>query len=224
MGGSRKSGQPPDEGDVGWLLRAISQRISDGDLPGGIELDPARVALIFGSSRELVALALAKLEDAGVTVRTGESWMVRIDRVVTMVDMLNRVGPLLRAMTSLAASRISPSDAAGLLAAYDQLAGFAGSATSRQRGQGYALYMKRLAAASGSSFHIESTDLVLEKATAAIDAFFAAGPGDPGAPSPGDELAWLARALMAGDTAAADAAIVKHLRLIGEYLAASSLD
>jgi DNA-binding GntR family transcriptional regulator len=224
VGQGGKPGQAPEEGAAGQLAQAISQRISDGELAPGAELDPARLAPVFGTTREMTALALAKLEEGGMTVRRGDGWIVPVDRVPTHLDMLKRVGPLLRAMTSLAASRIVPSDAAGLLAAYDRIAGLGGDGSPATRAAGYALYMRRLAAASGSAFHRDGTELMLAQTDGALRTYFAAGPGPSGMPRPGDELAWLARALMAGDAAAADAAVVKHLRLIADYLESSGIE
>jgi DNA-binding FadR family transcriptional regulator len=121
-------------------------------------------------------------------------------------------------MTSLAASRITPSEAAGLLAAYDRMAGLAGDGSPESRAGAYALYMRRLAAASGSSFHVLAADLMLAETTTLLESFFAADPQQPGRPGPTDELAWLARALMGGNAEAASEAVEKHLDLIARHL------
>ncbi|MGL6042482.1 MAG: hypothetical protein ACRC1J_01020, partial [Sandaracinobacteroides sp.] len=155
------------------------------------------------------------------TVRVGDSWMVRIDRETLAHEFLNRAGPLLRAIAILAATRITPSEAAGLLAAYDRFADAAGAAPASSRADAYALYMRRLASASGSSFHVLAVDLMLLETSAVLIAFFETRARDAGAPGPEAELAWLARALMGGDGSAALESVDKHLHQIGLHLSAA---
>ncbi|MGL6043451.1 MAG: hypothetical protein ACRC1J_05960, partial [Sandaracinobacteroides sp.] len=62
MGTDREAGRSPEEESSGLLARAVLQRIADGDLPGGLELDPGRIAQLFGSSPAIAMHALEQLE------------------------------------------------------------------------------------------------------------------------------------------------------------------
>jgi DNA-binding GntR family transcriptional regulator len=220
MGPGREGRRRPEEQSAAALAQAILQRIADGDLPNGTELDPERLAAIFGSTPALAAGALEQLEDAGATVRIGDSWMVRIDRVVADRELLNRLGPLFRAVTSLAAGRITAAEAAGLLAAYDRAAGLAGDGSARSRTEGYALFMRRLVAASASSFHEAATETILAETESLQEIFLERRQNEPlvQGGGPMDELARLARALMARDEAAACEAADDHLIIIARHL------
>jgi DNA-binding GntR family transcriptional regulator len=200
------------------LATVILQRIADGDLPAGLVLEPSRLSVLFNADAASIAAALELLEDAGATVRIDNSWMVRTDRQPGRHEVLQRAAPLLRAITSLAAERISPAEAAGLLAAYDRFAGLAGDGSAEARADGYRLFLRRLAEASGSSFHALGIATLLDDTGVLVDRFIAQLMLAPGRRPPDDPLARLAQALMASDAQEAATAIDDHLILLGRHI------
>lgn len=218
MSPDRSGRREPGEESVGGLAAEILRRIVDGDLPAGFELDPARLAGVFDTTPARTARALEQLEDAGATVRLGDIWMVRTDRPQPGREVLNRAGPLLRAITVLAVGRITPAEAAGLLAAYDRFSGLSGDPSQATRAEGYRVFMRRLADSAGSSFQALAMETVLAETADMLDRMLDQRMLPAALSDPDDELARLARALMASDGQAAADAIDDHIIILGRYL------
>jgi DNA-binding GntR family transcriptional regulator len=200
------------------LASAIYVRIAGGDLPTGAELDPERLAPLFAASPDAVAAALALLEAQGATERFGPVWRVGRSRDGALRDLMNRAAPILRAVVGLAAARISPAEAATVLAAYDRFAGLSADSSAAARAQGYRDLMNQLAEASGSSFHVRSVEGLLDEATPLIDRMVAHRMAAQRIAEPDDDLGRLARAMMQSNPATASAALEDHLILLARYL------
>lgn len=212
------TGRSAGQGGPDDLASAILARIIGGDLPGGAELAPTRLAAVFSAADADIVAALRLLETHGAAVPDGANWRV--------ADSLDRDGralllwvlPLLRAVVLLASARVTPAEAAGILAAYDRYVGLAGEATAESRLNGYRLMMTRLAAASGSAFHAASLAAILESAGPHLARMVAHQMASRRVAEPDDELGRLAQALMQGNVPAASAALEDHLLLLSRYL------
>jgi DNA-binding GntR family transcriptional regulator len=212
------AGRSDGQGGPNDLVPAILARIAGGDLPAGSELDPERLALLFESAGSDVEEALARLESLGATERVGRHWRVSRSRDGQARDLMHWIVPLLRAVVSLAVARTKPGEAAGILAAYDRFAGLAGDSSPGARAQGYRLLMERLAAASGSNFHVRTMAGLLGQAEPLIDRIVAHNMASRRTAEPDDELGRLAQAIMQGNPAAAEAALEDHLIILGHHL------
>jgi DNA-binding GntR family transcriptional regulator len=212
------AGRSAGQGGPDDLVPAILARIAGGDLPAGSELDPERLAMLFDAADADVAEALARLESLGATERDGLRWRVSRDRDGQARDLMHWIVPLLRAVVSLAVARAKPGEAAGILAAYDRFAGLAGDSSPGARAQGYRLVMERLAAASGSSFHVRTMAGLLDQAEPLVDRIVVHHMASRRTAEPDDELGRLAQALMQGNSAAASAALEDHLIILGHHL------
>lgn len=212
------AGRSAGQGGPDDLASAILARIAGGDLPAGAELDPARLSLLFSATQVDVTDALDVLQAHGAVSRDKRGWRVAESRDGQGRDLLHWAVPLLRAVVSLAAERITPAEAAGVLAAYDRHAGLAGDGTLSSRVEGYRLMMQRLASSSGSRFHVGSMDGFLDKAEPVLQRMVAHRMASRRTAEPDDELGRLAGALMQGNAKAAAAALEDHLVLLGRYL------
>ena len=212
--GGRSAGQGgPDD-----LASAILARIAGGDLPAGAELDPARLALLHGAAEADVMQALRLLAEQGAVLLAAGQWRVAEGRNRHGRDLMHWLVPVLRAVVSLAVARITPAEAAGVLAAYDRYAGLAGDGTVASRLQGYREMMDRLAAASGSQFHAGSLAGLLDQAGVPLSRMMARQMQSRRGAQPDDDLGRLAQAMMQGYEAAASAALEDHLILLSHYL------
>jgi DNA-binding GntR family transcriptional regulator len=211
-GSSSGQGGPDD------LASAILARIAGGDLPAGAELDPARFAQLFGVPEAAILEALQRLEGRGAVRPQGAGWRVVRGPDGEGRDLLHWAVPVLRSVVALAIARISPAEAAGVLAAYDRYAGLAGDGSVSARLVGYRLVLARLAAASGSQFHANSLLGVLDQAEPALRRMLSHQMACRRTAEPDDELGRLAQAMMQGNADAATAALDDHLILLGRYL------
>jgi DNA-binding GntR family transcriptional regulator len=218
MGPGDSAGRSDGPEGPDGLASAIYFRIAGGDLPAGAELDPERLAPLFAASADAIAAALALLEAQGVTERFGPIWRVGSSRDGSLRDLMNRAAPILRAVVGLAAARITPAEAATLLAAYDRFAGLSADSSAAARAQGYRDLMNQLAQASGSSFHVRSVASLLDEATPLIDRMVSHRMAAQRIAEPDDDLGRLARAMMQSNASAASAALEDHLILLGRYL------
>lgn len=218
----RSAGQGPDD-----LASALLARIAGGDLPGGAELDPVRLAPLYGVRDVDIADALPLLAAHGAATFDGMRWRVADRRSGEDAggpggsgrepDLLHWLVPVLRAIVTLAAARVTPAEAAGILAAYDRYAGLAGDGTAAGRTEGYRQMMERLAAASGSRFHAGSLAGLLDQADRPLRRMVARRMQSRRTAEPDDELGRLAQAMMQGQAADASAALEDHLILLGRY-------
>jgi DNA-binding GntR family transcriptional regulator len=218
MSPGESAGRSAGQGGPDDLAAAILARIAGADLAAGIELDPERLSHMFGASGPDVALALQRLEAHGAVRSERGSWRVATRRAGQGRDLSYWAVPLLRSIVALASARITPAEAAGVLAAYDRHVGLAGDGTPESRVEGYRLMMRRLAAASGSRFHTSSTAGFLDRAEAVLQRMVAHRMASRRMAEPDDELGRLAAALMQGNPQAAVAALEDHLILLGRYL------
>jgi len=212
------AGRSAGQGGPDDLASAIMARIAGGDLPGGTELDPARLALLFETSDTEVLGALHLLERHGVAEQDTQVWRVSRSRGGQGRDLLHWLVPLLRSVVSLAAVRITPAEAAGILAAYDRYVGLSGEGTVAARTSGYRQMMERLAAVAGSRFYQNSMASLFDRAEPMLARMVTRQMAIPGPAEPDDALGRLAQALMQGKPAAASAALEDHLILLGRYL------
>jgi DNA-binding GntR family transcriptional regulator len=199
------------------VAAALLARISGGDLPAGAELEPAALSSIFGCSHADIEAALCHLETVGATERLEGTWRVSLTRQGEARDLMHWAAPILRAVVGLAVTRITPADAAAVLAAYDRFAGLSGDGSAATRTLGYAQMMRRLADASGSSFHVRAVDRLLEEAAPLVAKMVAHQMAFRKRPEPDDELGRVARAMMQSNPANASAALEDHLLLLARY-------
>lgn len=212
------AGRPDGQGRPDDLVPAILARIAGGDLPAGAEIDPATLARLFDATEPDLDDALVRLEAHGAVERAEDRWYVAEGRRGQGRDLLHWAMPLLRAVVALAAERITPGEAAGILAAYDRHVGLAGDGSAASRTSGYRQLMERLASASGSRFHMASIAGLLDQADAHVQRMVLHQMASRRAAEPDDELGRLAAALMQGNPAMASAAIEDHLILLSRYL------
>jgi DNA-binding GntR family transcriptional regulator len=212
------AGRPDGQGRPDDLASAILARIAGGDLPAGAEIDPILLATLFETNELEVGAALARLEAHGAVRRSDGRWRVAESGRGQRRDLLHWAMPLLRAVVALVAARITPAEAAGILAAYDRHVGLAGDGSAASRAAGYRLLMERLASASGSRFHMASMAGLLDQAEPAIMRMAVHQMASRREAEPDDELGRLAAALMQGNPALASAAIEDHLILLSRYL------
>ena len=212
------AGRSAGQGGPDDLASAILARIAGGDLPAGSELDPVRLAILYDVPDADVGEALRLLAAHGAAERDGPVWRVAHGHSGQGRDLLHWLAPALRAVVSLAVARVTPAEAAGVLAAYDHYAGLAGDGTVLSRVQGYRMMLERLAAISGSRFHAGSLEGLLTQADTLLQRMVTHQMQSRRTPEPEDELGRLARAMMQGNAAAASAALEDHLILLGRYL------
>ncbi len=212
------AGRSLGQGGPDDLAAAILARIAGGDLPAGAELDPERLALIFASPVDVIGGALALLEVHGATERVGVLWRVSPNREGQARELMHWVAPVLRAVVGLAVTRITPADAAAVLASYDRFAGLSGDGQAATRADGYAQFMRRLAEASGSSFHVQTVDSLLDRTAPLVKRMVEHQMATRHRPEPDDDLGRLARAMMRTNAPAASAALEDHLLLLSRYL------
>lgn len=212
------AGRPAGQGGPDDLAAAILARIAGGDLPAGAEVNPARFIHLFNATEADIIEALNLLVANGAVEPVGEGWRVVQDRDGQGRDLLHQAVPLMRSVVTLAIARISPAEAAGILAAYDRHTGLAGDGSVAARAAGYRQMMERLAAASGSRFHAASMQGVLDQAEPFLPRMVAHQMASRRSPEPDDELGRLAQAMMQGNAVSAMAALEDHLILLGRYL------
>jgi DNA-binding GntR family transcriptional regulator len=215
--GSGPEGRRPATGNGdGSLKHLLLRRMAGGDLPPGAVLHGDRMARLFAVGEEEMHAALGALAREGRVAEAGNgSWRVTALAEASPQDVLKRLAPVLRAVVGLAAGRITPLEAAGVLAAYDRFAGLAGDGTDAARAEGYALMLRRLADAAGSGFHARALEQLIPALAPLADRLVAQHVSCYRNRSPEDALARLARALMAADAHAAEAALEDHLVLLG---------
>ncbi|PZU48580.1 MAG: hypothetical protein DI568_07295 [Sphingomonas sp.] len=206
MGSGRNGRRSPAAFGLGDLASEIFSRVSGGHPQPGAQLSLARLSDDLNASAADILAALAELERAHAVVRNGDGWVL-----ASQYDpLLARHRPQLEHLAADAAPRITPAQAAGLLAAFDRLAGLAGDGSAESRAQAYGLYLHRLADAVPDPGHAQAVAQYLAEAAETVKALAQAylnrRPPDPDAP-----LARLARAMMAGNTEAAEGAFQDHL-------------
>ncbi len=200
------------------LANAIMARIRGRDLPAGARLDPVRLAPIMGAAEDQISRALEMLESSGAVIRNGTVWMVRRDRKAQPREILSRGKPALLAIARLAASHASPAQAAAISAARDRLGGLSGDGGLATRAAAYRETMELAALASGSRFHAGTLRQMLDEAA---DLFAPIAQRDMQMyprPNPDGELLRFARAIVAGDPDAAEAAMKDHLLLLARHM------
>ncbi len=212
------AGRSAGQGGPDELAAAIMARIAGGDLPAGAELDPVRLAFLFDTSDTAVLEALHLLEGHGVTEQDMHVWRVSRSRGGQGRDLLHWLVPLLRSVVSLAAARVTPAEAAGILAAYDRYAGLSGEGTAAARIAGYRQMMERLAAVAGSRFHQSSMAGLFDRAEPMLARMITRQMAIRAPAEPDDALGRLAQALMQGKPDDASAALEDHLILLARYL------
>jgi DNA-binding GntR family transcriptional regulator len=212
------AGRPDGQGRPDDLVSAILARIAGGDLPAGADIDPAVLARLFEATEPDIDDALLRLEAHGAVGRANGRWRVAEGGGGQGRDLLHWAVPLLRAVVALAAARITPVEAAGILAAYDRHVGLAGDGSAASRAEGYRQLMERLASASGSRFHMATMAGLLDQAEPSVQRMVVHQMASRRAAEPDDELGRLAAALMQGNAAMASAAIEDHLILLSRYL------
>lgn len=213
----RSAGQGGPDG----LASAIWTRIAGGDLPAGSELHPERLAALYSATVPGITDALHLLAAHGAAVQQGAHWHVGDMRHRQARDILHWLVPALRAVVSLAVARITPAEAAGVLAAYDRYAGLAGDGTGASRAAGYRQYMERLAEASGSRFHALTIAQLLDQAEPLLIRMVSHQMHSRRVAEPDDELGRLAQAMMRGHLPSATAALEDHLILLRRYFDSS---
>jgi DNA-binding GntR family transcriptional regulator len=212
------AGRSAGQGGPDGLASAILARIAGGDLPAGSELSPERLAVLYKADPADITEALRLLAAHGAAVQSGAQWHVRSSQHRPVRDVLHWLVPALRGVVTLAVARITPAEAARLLAAYDRYAGLAGDGTLATRAGGYRQLVERLAEASGSRFHALSITQLLDQAEPLLTRMVAHQMQSRRVAEPDDELGRLAQAMMRGHGPAASAALEDHLILLRRYL------
>ena len=218
MADERQRPGQPGAHRVSELADTLMARIRDGDLPSGTQLQPSCLASVLAASLDDVASALERLEGDGATMREGDGWVVRADRMASQREILARARPLLVSTARLAAQRCTPALAASFMALRDRVAGLSGDGTPPTRIRAYAALLRCLAGASGSAFHITAMERLLAEAQPTIEAIVRHNAMKRLPPDPDGELARLGRALMAGDPASAAQAAEDHVLLVSRQL------
>jgi DNA-binding GntR family transcriptional regulator len=216
MGSGPQGGRPATGKGDGSLKQLLLRRMAGGDLPPGAVLRGDRMARLFEVEEQEMHAALGALAREGRLAETGEGvWRVTAAAEVSPQEVLKRLAPVLRAVVALAAGRITPVEAAGVLAAYDRFAGLAGDGTDAARVEGYALLLRRLADGAGSGFHARALEQMIAPLAPLAGRLVAQHVSCYRNRPPDDGLARLARALMAADAHGAEAALEDHLMLLG---------
>lgn len=200
------------------LAEALMGRIQDRDLPAGALLDPASLAPVMEAREDQIAEALHLLEGRGVAIRTGSAWMVRHDRKAHAREILSRGEPVLMAIARLAAQHATPAEAAAITAARDRLGGVSGDGSLATRAAAYRETMELVALASRSRFHAEALRQMLDETAGLFIPIARRDMQIFPKPNPDGELVRLARAIMAGDPAAAEVAMNDHLLLLARHM------
>lgn len=199
------------------LRHLLLRRMAGGDLPPGTVLHGVRMAQLFAVGEDEMEAALAELSREGRVVPEGRGrW--RVAPGALPADVLKRLAPVLRAVVALAAGRITPVEAASVLAAYDRFAGLAGDGTDATRAGGYTEVLLALAGAARSDFHLRAMEQIVPELAPLARWLVAHQVACYRNRAPDDPLARLARALMAADGHEAEAALEDHLLLLGSIV------
>ncbi len=197
------------------LACAVLQKIKGRDLPGGMFLKPDNLAPVLQASVADVRAALKLLEERGATVRAGDGWMVRSDRRMPQRDFLMRIHPLMGNLVRLAATNITPEQAAAVADAYDRFYLPSSGLDTAGRSEAYREMLMLIAEATGSAFHQTAVTRALKEAGPLVDMIVADVMRLPLEHDPDDELARLVNALKAGDVVNAVQAVEDHVLVVG---------